>query len=330
MKDSAPVDTLLIRGKKVPVRTAELEHSKLKFWPDNPRVYSAVRGNGNLPSQDEIQERLLQMDHVKALVYDIDLNGGLLEPLVVRDSTYDVLEGNSRLAAFRELARRKPLKWVYVKCTVLPANIDEALVFALLGQYHIKGRKDWAPYEQAGFLYRRYTHHQEQFKALALEIGMSSNKIKHLVTTYQFMVDNNQEDINQWSYFDEYLKSSKIGRARDKFPELDKLIVKKIDSGEIARAVDLREQLPVICAAPKVLMKFIAKSLDFTEAYETAVEAGGDTSYVKTVKKFRDWVTRPQVQDRLLESDGKIRSTMVYELRKIELRVHTLLKKLEP
>src|SRR5260221_6351119 len=99
MKTSATMDTLLIRGNKVPVRTAELEQSKLKFWPDNPRLYTAVRGNGNVPSQEDIQVRLLEMDHVKALVYDIDLNGGLIEPLIVRDDTYDVLEGNSRLAA---------------------------------------------------------------------------------------------------------------------------------------------------------------------------------------------------------------------------------------
>jgi hypothetical protein len=329
VKNSAAGDTMLIRGNKVPVKNMDVEQSKLKFWPDNPRVYTAVRGNGSVPSQVEIQDRLLQLEHVKALVYDIELNGGLIEPLIVRDNTYDVLEGNSRLAAFRELARRKPLQWVYVKCIVLPANIDEALIFALLGQFHIKGRKDWAPYEQAGFLYRRYTQHEEQFKSLAVEIGMSSNKVKHLVNTYQFMVDNNQEDISQWSFFDEYLKSSKIRRAREKFPELDKLIVKKIRSGEIARAVDLREQLPVICAAPKVIAKFVARTLDFTEAFGTAVDAGGDTNHVKTVKKFRDWVTRPQVQDRLLECEGKIRSTVVFELGKIELRVRSLLKKLE-
>lgn len=326
---SAVADQLLIRGKNIPVQNTELEHAKLRFWHDNPRVYSAIRGNGIVPTQEEIQEHLLKMEHVKALIYDIELNGGLIEPLIVRDGTFDVVEGNSRLAAWRALAKKQPLKWGYVKSTLLPSDIDESLIFALLGQYHIKGRKDWVPYEQAGFLYRRYKQHGEQYDTLAIEIGMSSKKVKQLVQTYEFMVDHDQEDISRWSYFDEYLKSSKIKKARKKFPELDKLVVKKIDSGEIARAVDLREQLPLICTAPKVLTKFIAKNLDFTEAYETAVEAGGDTGYLKTVKKFRDWVTRPKTQDRLLESDGKIRSSVVFELRKIDTKIQHLLKKLD-
>ena len=326
---SAVADQLLIRGKNIPVQNTELEHAKLRFWHDNPRVYSAIRGNGIVPTQEEIQEHLLKMEHVKALIYDIELNGGLIEPLIVRDGTFDVVEGNSRLAAWRALAKKQPLKWGYVKSTLLPSDIDESLIFALLGQYHIKGRKDWVPYEQAGFLYRRYKQHDEQYDTLAIEIGMSSKKVKQLVQTYEFMVDHDQEEISRWSYFDEYLKSSKIKKARKKFPELDKLVVKKINSGEIARAVDLREQLPLICTAPKVLTKFIAKNLDFTEAYETAVEAGGDTGYLKTVKKFRDWVTRPKTQDRLLESDGKIRSSVVFELRKIDTKIQHLLKKLD-
>src|ERR1039458_3256238 len=82
-------DTLLIRGKEIPVTNQQLEQSRLRFFVDNPRVYSIVHGNGRVPGQEEIQERLLQMEHVKALVYDIDLNGGLIEPLIVRDATLD-------------------------------------------------------------------------------------------------------------------------------------------------------------------------------------------------------------------------------------------------
>jgi hypothetical protein len=247
----------------------------------------------------------------------------------VRDGTFEVLEGNSRLAAYRFLAKSDPVKWGYVKCTVLPNEIDESLVFALLGQFHIKGKKDWAPYEQAGFLYRRFKKHHADLKVLALEIGMSARQVKHLVETYQFMLDNDEDNINRWSYYDEYLKSNKVKRAREKNPELDSLLVGKIRAQEIERAVDLRQQLPVICAAPKVLAKFLSCAYDFSEAYDAAVQAGGDSAHLKTVKKFREWVTRPNVQQHLLEYEGKIRSSVIFELQKIELRVRNLLKKLD-
>jgi hypothetical protein len=321
--------TILIRGNEIPIHTENIEQAKLRFYPDNPRVYSVVRGNGSVPRQEEIQKRLLEMEHVKELIQDIKLNGGLIEPLVVRDGTYEVLEGNSRLAAYRFLAKSNPLKWGYVKCNLLPDGIDEALIFALLGQYHIKGKKDWVPYEQAGFLYRRFKNHHIDISVLAVEIGLSTKRVNHLIDTYQFMVDNGEDDINRWSYYDEYLKSNKIRRAREQHPELDKLVVNKIRSEEIERAMDLRDELPVICDRPKVLQKFISGAYDFAEAYETVAELGDDTAHVKTVKKFREWVTRPQVEQFLVESDGKIRSTIIFELRKIEAKARHLLKKLD-
>src|SRR5260370_10735533 len=306
----ASENTILIRGQAIPVTTKSLEEDKLKFYAENPRVYSILHGNGETPTQEEIQQRLLEMEHVKVLVQDIQLNKGLIEPLIVRDGTLEVLEGNSRLAAYRFLAKSDPVQWGYVKCTVLPNGIDESLVFALLGQLHIKGKKDWAPYEQAGFLYRRSKKHNADFQSLALEIGMSAKHVKHLVETYQFMLANDEDNINRWSYYDKYLKSNKIKRAREQNPVLDSLVIKKIRREEIERAVDLREQLPVICSTPKILAKFVSGAYDFSDAYEAAVQAGGDTAPLKTGKKFRHSVTRPKVQEHLLDCEGKIRASV--------------------
>lgn len=324
-----PRDSILIRGREVPVVSRNIEQSKLKFYAENPRVYSVLHGNGEVPTQEEIQERLLKMEHVKALIHDIRINKGLMEPLIVRDVTLDVLEGNSRLAAYRFLAKTDPVKWGYVKCTMLPHDIDDSLVFALLGQFHIKGKKDWMPYEQAGFLYRRFKKHDANLKTLALEIGMSAKRVRHLVDTYEFMVTNDEENTDRWSYYDEYLKSNKIRRAREQHPELDSAVIEMVRDGEIERAMDLREQLPVICSSPKILSKLLSGAYVFSDAYEAAVRAGGDTAQLKTVKKFREWVTRPQVQHRLLEFDGKIRNNVIFELRKIESKVRHLLMVLE-
>lgn len=321
-------NSLLIRGHDIPVDTRPLEQTKLRFYAENPRVYSILHGHGDSPSQEEIQARLLQMEHVKFLIEDIRVNQGLIEPLIVKDGTFEVLEGNSRLAAYRFLAKTDPVKWAYIKCTILPRDIEEALVFALLGQFHIKGKKDWAPYEQAGFLYRRFKRQNADAKSLAVEIGMSSKHVSHLIETYQFMLDHHDNDINRWSYYDEYLKSNKIKRARAKYEALDTLVVEKIQSGEIARAVDLRDELPVICATPRVLAKFAAGQYDFETAHDAAIHAGGDSVHLKKVKKFREWVTRPQVERHLLEYDGAIFKNLVFELRKIESKVHHLLKKL--
>ena len=328
-KDSSSAGSLTIRGKEVPVVTQSLEQANLRFFAENPRVYSVLHGAGKAPAQEDIQRRLLEFEHVKALIVDIRLNKGLLEPLIVKDKTFEVLEGNSRLAAYRFLAKGDPVKWGRVKCTVLPHDIDESLVFALLGQFHIKGKKDWAPYEQAGFLYRRYRKHNEDLKTLAAEIGMTSQKVKHLIDVYEFMTENDEDDVNRWSYYDEYLKSRKIGKVREKHPELDIVVVEKIRSKEITKAMDLRDQLPVICSSPRTLNRFLANTQTFEKAYDSAVSQGGENANLNTTKRFREWVIRKEVEDSLLEAEGKVRSTVIDELRKIEIRVHHLLKKMQ-
>src|SRR5581483_4750558 len=268
--------TLLIRGHEIPVQNKLIDQASLKFFVDNPRVYSVLRAGGNDPSQKEIQSRLQELEHVKELVQDIKINKGLLEPLIVKAGSLEVLEGNSRLAAYRLLAKTDPLKWGLVKCNLLPSDIDDALVFALLGQFHIKGKKDWAPYEQAGFLYRRYHQHHENLQTLAQEIGISQKAVAHLVSVYEFMIKHGENDVNRWSYYDEYIKSSKVKKARAKHPGLDELIVSKVKNEEIKRAVDLREQLPVICSSQRALTRLVNGSSTFSKAYDSAVSAGGE------------------------------------------------------
>jgi len=41
------------------------------------------------------------------------------------------------------------------------------------------------------------------------------------------MVKHKDTDITRWSYYDEYLKSRAIRKAREVNPEMDKIVVKK-------------------------------------------------------------------------------------------------------
>jgi hypothetical protein len=323
------VNTLTIRGKEVPVSTAFIEHRRLRFFADNPRIYSIVRAKGKDPTQEEIQDQLLQLEHVRSLISDIRQNGGLTDPLVVINGSLEVVEGNSRLAAYRHLAKQEPLRWAKVKCTLLPSDIDHSLLFALLGQYHIKGKKDWAPYEQAGFLYRRFVDHKVDIKTLASEIGLSSQKVRHLIDTYQFMIDHNETATDRWSYYDEYLKSPKIRKARELYHDFDGVIVHKINSGEINKAVQVRDQLPLICeAGSKVLKKFAEGTIDFEEAHEDALAGGAGSSQLKRITIFRKWLTSDKV-DPVLSTKGQTKSKILFELTKIAARVHALRSKLD-
>lgn len=322
-------ETLRIRGVEIPTETTTLPQRDLRFFVDNPRVYSILRAGGDEPGQADIEAKLLEMDHVKALIQDIKRDGGLTDPVVVRAGKLEVLEGNSRLAAYRALARVDPIRWGRMKVRLLPADIDEGLIFALLGQYHIKGKKDWAPFEQAGFLYRRHKTHDVELTQLAQEIGLSRRKVEHLIAVYQFMLDHGDADTARWSHYDEFLKVALIRKARLAQTGFDKLVVDKIKSGEIPRAVDVRDRLPLICSTPKALQKFVAGSYGFDEALEHAVDAGADNTPYKKLARFRQWLAKPEVEAALARSTGETRKKIQFEIDKLSGRVDAVKARLK-
>ena len=317
--------TLRLRGVDVKTSTRDIDYKKLKFYVDNPRIYSIVRAEGHTPSQGEILKRLQTLEHVRELVQDIKANGGLIDPLIVRDGDFVVLEGNSRLAAYHYLASESPLIWSKVRCTLLPANIDEKLVFALLAQYHVKGKKDWAPYEKAGFVYRRHKHQSVDLTTVAAEIGLTKDEAKHLIGVYQFMIDHDDDDREHWSYYDELLKSRKIKQVRDNIASFDDFIVDEIKSGNITKAMDLRDRLPVICSAnPKVVKRYMEGKYDFDEAYEAAASAGGENPALNKLSRFRKWLVAATTEDDMLEASKAIRDKMHYELKEVERKAKKL------
>lgn len=316
-------DYILIHGKKIPTISRHIPHQDLRFWPDNPRVYSLLDHSTSEPDQDKIFHSMLKLEHVRALRHDILNNDGLIDPIIVRGDDFVVIEGNSRLAAYRSLASDNPAKWNAIRCRVLPADIRDADVYAMLGQYHVKGKKDWAPYEKAGFVYRRHTDQKVDITEIARELGVSSQQIKHLVDVFQFMKDNGDDNRERWSHYDEFLKSRKIKGARDEIVDFDHKVVGLIKSGTV-HARDIRDKLPTICQAPKILKKFVTGGLDIEEAYTDARHAGGDSVELSKVKRFHSWISEPDVLDEIVDHNLGVRQKIDFTLKKIEARISTV------
>jgi hypothetical protein len=323
-------ETLPVLNQEIPVERKNLSQTSLLFYPENPRIYSIVRADEVEPDQDEVFRRLSQQEHVKQLVQDIKLHGGLLDPVIVRGGTMHVLEGNSRLAAYRILAKTDPIKWGRIKCIVLPRDTDESVIFAILTQYHIKGKKDWAPFEQAGFLYRRHKVESIPPADLAKEMKLGPETVKNMIETYQFMIDHGQDDISKWSYYFEFIRSRKIAKVRKTNASIDKLIVKKIKSGEIERAVDVRDELPKICEGPtRTLNSFLDGAIDFSAAVERANAAGGDNNELRRVGKFKDWITSDNAERALSRAELRQMKKIVSDLSKILARCKVLVPRLK-
>jgi hypothetical protein len=104
---------------------------------------------------------------------------------------------------------------------------------------------------------------------------------------YEFMIAHKEEERDRWSYYDEYLKSNRIRKAHSEHSGFDTFIVSEIRSGNIPKAMDLRDKLPTICAASsKILKRYVDGKLSFPEAFDDTVVAGGDNVALKKLRKF--------------------------------------------
>ncbi len=320
-------ENLTIGKKDYEVKICELNQADLKFYTENPRVYSVLNIDGAEPSQEEIEEHMCNLDHVKQLRLSIESNGGLIDPLIVRDGDYTVLEGNSRLAAYRLLCRTDAITWGKVKCKVLSSDIDDAAIFALLGQYHIIGRKDWDPFEQANYLYRRHQQTRLPVEYMAQELGISKQKAKNMIEVIKFMIQNDDLNKRHWSHYEEYLKNGGIKKYRETNPDIDETIVEAIKTETIREAADMRKLGEIAKLgdkqSKKVMQKIAEGEIDIYEGYVEVQDAGKLDDVVKKLKSFRQYINNDTFEKQIKGSE-EVHKQVQFEIKKILKRLQDL------
>ena len=329
--ENAVEEMMTIGKEKYKVIKCELEQSKLKFFPENPRVYSVLNIGDEKPSQEQIEEVMCRDDRIKQLKESIKSNGGLIEPIFVRDGDMVVLEGNSRLAAYRLLNKQDPIKWAKIKVTLLPRDIPDSAVFTLLGQFHIIGRKDWNPYEQAGYLYRTINDSNKPMEILATELGITTSYIKKLIDVYEYMIEHDDNHPNKWSYYEEMLKNRQIKKAFDEVPGLEDKIVSDIKSNNIRMAIDIRKLGDVSKVNDKLsrkILKDIAMGEeDIYSGFDIVASSGKMDNNFQFITNFRKKIQEDSYADKLLKDDNL--NNIEFELKKIDKLVKNMLAKID-
>lgn len=326
---------ITIGKKEYTVSEVELNQCELLFYEENPRVYSALRTDGSAPTQEIIEEKMTSMDHVKQLRLSIEQNGGLIDPLMVvqRHDAYIVLEGNSRLAAYRLLAAKDPVKWQKVRVCVLPEEITAGDIFTLLGQYHLIGRKDWSVFEQAAYLYRQKESTGIAIDILAKNVGLTESKVSAYLRVYSFMLEHDDLRPDRWSYYEEYLKSRGINKYRATHPQMDDTFVTQVKTGQIKQAMDVRAVLGEIAkakdkTAAKIMQDIIQGNISIYDGHEKFKATGKTSNGYQRIKKFHDLINDDDFQKALLLEAVTNRSVS-FELKKIQKVVNKLINHME-
>ena len=258
---------------------------ELKFLNDNPRVYACTYGEPDFETrteeeqQDIIYEKLLKEPSVENLIPDIKRHGGLMEPILVRYDTKEVIEGNSRLAVYRKLnEKNSESEWDLIPCDIVSGLTEEQLA-AFLHQIHVKGKTQWAAYEKANFAYARHTKKGWPLDMIADLFGESKVTIRTRVDVIKLMMENSDTKRSHFSYYDVLVRNSNISKGMKEHDRLRGLLLKEIcsledldpeEEGSKFTAQELRKKIPVILKKPKVLNKFLDGKIDLDEGYQRA------------------------------------------------------------
>lgn len=266
-------------GKTIKLSDDYLDIHSLKFLKDNPRVYACTHGEPNFndlteeQQQDVIFKRLLEEPSVKNLKPEIKRHGGLMESILVRHDTKEVIEGNSRLAVYRKLHQEDlEGEWGLIPCDIVSSLTDEQQ-FAFLNQIHVKGKTQWSAYEKANFAYVRKEAGWDE-KRIAELFGESESTIRTRVKVIDLMKDNHDNKKSHFSYYDVIVRTRDISKEVEG-EGLGSLLVDIRNLGEddddnAFTAQDLRKKLPVVLKKPKVLKKFKDGEISLEEAYQRA------------------------------------------------------------
>jgi len=263
---------------RIPTEIHFLGVADLRYYKVNPRIFSILKQYGTSVSQEEIEQRLWELDSTKDLFRDIRQNGGLVEEIIVRDG--EVLEGNSRLCAYRHLLKHAKengdeeavKKWELIRAKVLPADTSEQTIFGILGMLHIRGKAKWIPYEQASYLFRQATAYRMKPSELAVQIGQPKADVENMIEAYKLMERYKIIDTSRFSYFFEFAKSKRLADCKEYIPkdmDLAEKFSEWVRDDKFPRGESVRD-LPTILKDKGARMRFLAGQASFEEALEAA------------------------------------------------------------
>ncbi|MHB8928360.1 MAG: hypothetical protein ACYC9Q_12050 [Bacillota bacterium] len=293
-----------IMGRRVPYTVEEIDIYSLKYFIENPRInYLMSKCPANAVTDNVIEKALFDLDSTKDLIRDIEDNRGLLEAVIVLDSV--VIEGNTRLLAYRRLYERVPhdQHWRNIRAHVIQEKLSSDEVFSLLSNYHIKGKTQWDLFEKAAYMDKMVREGKtiDQVRKIA---GSKGPRVETMLKSYHAMKDvylkkvdgteDVQESLHKFSYFDALFSNKGLAGNLEHSEFLDEFCDWVIE-GRLPKAQDVRE-LDKILGNKKAKEIFLDDSLvprdAFREAAYKAYESHPEKAkgFYGDVQKFRELI----------------------------------------
>ena len=144
------------------------------------------------------------------------------------------------------------------------------MLFSLLAQYHLRGKRAWDPYEKADYALRRFNDmskqqsEEERYKQVAREIGMDLEEVMILCANIRMMKKYKETNIKRYSYYNVVNSDSAVKAKIVNNPVNEKRIVESIRD-HTKPATEFRSKITRICKNDRASRLFFEENKKLEE-----------------------------------------------------------------
>jgi hypothetical protein len=217
------------RSQKINIKLIEID--KLILDEFNPRIsfFKDNQPKSSL-SSEEVIFALTQKrpDAFRKLKDSIDNNRGIIYPIWVEpkeNNSFRVIEGNSRVVAYKQLAVDQPFEeaWKKIISYILPEKISEEKLNFIRLLAHLRGTNEWDAYEKAKYLFKLWKDEGWSIPRLEKQTKMSEKEIENSIKAYEIMEEqylphhyDDPNETSKFSYFVEFVRDKKLQNSLQK------------------------------------------------------------------------------------------------------------------
>ncbi|MEA5115670.1 MAG: hypothetical protein VB050_16760 [Geobacteraceae bacterium] len=304
------LETITVMGREITYEIKDVDISELEYYSENPRInYIISKHPPEKITQELIEQELLKLDSTKERIKDLEENKGLIDEVYVLGNK--VVEGNTRLCAFRRLSQKykNDSRWKTIKARILHPSVNDEELFYILGTFHIKGKTEWDAYEKAAYIYKMITVLNKNPDDVAKQIGKQKKTVEAMLKAYEVMshkflrkgnVENNnsRDDLKKYSYFEALFLQKDLTKRVEETPAFLDEFVEWVKDDRLKKAQNVRE-LPKILGHKKACRSFYETESDdaFEEAIHVLHEHRPDKvdRFYKKIREFREMIQESEV-----------------------------------
>jgi len=305
-------ETITVKGREISYEIKDVDIYSLEYYKDNPRInYIVSKHPPEKVTQEFIEQELLKLDTVKERIKDLEENKGLLDEVYVLGNK--VVEGNTRLCAFRRLHKKYPDDpgWRVIKARILQNDVTDDELFYILSIFHIKGKTEWDAYEKAAYIYKMIKVLNKNPEEICKQLGKQRKTVEAMLNAYEVMarrylatipetelVNDVRDQLRKYSYFEAFFLQKDLVKKATETPAFVDEFVEWVKEDRFKRAQEVRE-LPKILGNKKACKTFY--EADAEEAFDGAIHILYEHKpekvdrFYKKVREFRGLIQEAEV-----------------------------------